>query len=281
MTSPGVPDRRASLDRRRFIRVATLAACGGCSSLLTRRDALPERNAVTYDQLVIHSDVPLPSSHRLLEDLRILRVDVLQTLALPASDEPIHVYLFETEASFDEFMKHAYPKFPTRRAFFVENDTRLSVYAFWGDRVAEDLRHETTHGYLHSVVPNVPLWLDEGIAEYFEVPRGAVGLNRPHAEQLLSKLMTQGWRPNLSRLETMTAVGDMRQEDYAESWAWIHWLLNGDPQMRVIVQQYMQSLRAQSVFVPLSALVKSHRPEAEHQLCDHLFTLSSPPRAIS
>lgn len=281
MIDPGGIRRTAPLDRRRFVRLAMLTACGGCSSLLARRDALPERNAVTYDQLVIHSDVPLPSSHRLLEDLRVLRVDVLQTLTLPASDEPIHVYLFETETSFDEFMKHAYPKFPTRRAFFVENDTQLSVYAFWGDRVAEDLRHETTHGYLHSVVPNMPLWLDEGLAEYFEVPRGSAGLNRPHAEQLLSMLMTRGWRPNLARLETMTAVGDLRQEDYAESWAWVHWLLNGDPQMRGILPQYLQSLRAQSVFVPLSALVKSHRPDAEHQLCDHLFGLSNPPRIVS
>lgn len=281
MNPPRGIRQAASLDRRRFLRLAMITACGGCSSLMVKRDVLPERNAVTYDQLVIHSDVPLPSSHRLLEDLRLLRVDVLQTLALPASDEPIHVYLFETEASFDEFMKHAYPKFPTRRAFFVENDTRLSVYAFWGDRVAEDLRHETTHGYLHSVVPNMPLWLDEGLAEFFEVPRNAVGLNRPHAEQLLSLLMTQGWRPNLSRLETITSVGEMRQEDYAESWAWMHWLLVGDLEMRIILQQYLQSLRVQSIFVPLSALVKSHRPEAEHQVCDHLFAMSTPPRAVS
>ena len=53
-----------------------------------------------------------------------------------------------------------------RRAFFVETDTQLSVYAQWGDRVAEDLRHEVTHGYLHAVVPNVPLWIDEGLAEF-------------------------------------------------------------------------------------------------------------------
>ena len=273
--------RSASLDRRRMLFLAASAFCGGCSSLSARREALPERNAVTYDQLVIHSDLALPSSHRLLEDLRLLRVDVLQTLALPPSDEPIHVYLFETEQSFDEFMQRTFPKFPMRRAFFVESDTRLAVYAFWGDRVAEDLRHETTHGYLHSVVRNMPLWLDEGFAEYFEVPRGTGGLNRPHAEQLLTLLMTQGWRPNLSRLETMTAVGDMQQQDYAEAWAWVHWLLAGDPELQVGLQQYLQSLRSQAVFVPLSALVKSRRPEAEHQLCDHLFALGGPRTAQS
>lgn len=259
------------IGRRRFL-VATAAAAAGCTSLIQRR-ALPERNAVTYDQLVIHSDVELPSTHRLLEDLRMLRSDVLQTLALPASDEPIHVYLFETERQFDEFMNRAYPNFPTRRAFFVESDTRLAVFAFWGDRVAEDLRHETTHGYLHSVVRNIPLWLDEGLAEYFEVPRGSAGLNRPHAEQLLMLLMTQGWRPNLSRLETLTNVGELRQEDYAESWAWIHWMIESDPGLRALLQQHLASLRAQSIYVPLSAAIKSQRTDVEHQLCEHLLAL--------
>jgi hypothetical protein len=245
----------------------------GCSVVAVRRAELPERNAVTYDQLVIHSDLELPSSHRLLDDLRQLRGDVLQTLALPPSDEPIHVYLFETERQFDEFMRRAYPKFPVRRAFFVESDTRLAVYAYWGDRVAEDLRHETVHGYLHSVVRNMPLWLDEGLAEYFEVPRGTGGLNRPHAESLLTMLMSQGWRPNLSRLESLADAGQMKQEDYAEAWAWMHWMLESDPALRVSLQQYLQSLRVQAIYVPLSVVIKSHRPDAEHALCEHLYRL--------
>jgi hypothetical protein len=151
----------------------------------------------------------------------------------------------------------------------------LAVFAFWGDRVAEDLRHETTHGYLHSVVRNLPLWLDEGLAEFFEVPRGTGGLNRPHAEQLLMLLMTQGWRPNLARLETLTNVGDMRQENYAESWAWVHWLLMTAPELRTLLQQHISSLGGNSIYVPLSAAVKTARPEAEHQLCDHLFALGA------
>lgn len=272
MTPFGSARRR----RRGRLAAAWLVAAivvAGCSAVAVRRAELPERNAVTYDQLVIHSNLELPSSHRLLDDLRQLRGDVLQTLALPPSDEPIHVYLFETERQFDEFMRRAYPKFPTRRAFFVESDTRLAVYAYWGDRVAEDLRHETAHGYLHSVVRNMPLWLDEGLAEYFEVPRGTGGLNRPHAELLLTMLMSQGWRPNLSRLETLTTAGQMRQEDYAEAWAWMHWLLESDPALRIGLQQYLQSLRVQAIYVPLSVVVKSHRPDAEHALCEHLYRL--------
>ena len=74
-------------------------------------------------------------------------------MALPRSDEPIHVYLFENPERFQGFMRLHYPKFPDRRAFFVKTDTQLTVYAQWGDRMAEDLRHEVTHAYVHAAAP--------------------------------------------------------------------------------------------------------------------------------
>ena len=54
-----------------------------------------------------------------------------------------------------------FPDFPQRRAIFVETDAQLAVYAHWGPHVAEDLRHETAHGYLHSSTSHLPVWLDE------------------------------------------------------------------------------------------------------------------------
>src|SRR5262245_8328194 len=97
--------------------------------------ALPARNSMVLDQLVIFSDSPLPENHHLLQELRSLRTLVSTKLALPISDEPIHVYLFPTAQRFAAFMQAHYPNLPARRAFFVETDTRLSVYAYWGDRV--------------------------------------------------------------------------------------------------------------------------------------------------
>ena len=106
---------------------------------------------------------------------------------MPRQMSPIHVYLFEDADRFHEFVREERPDFPNRRAFFVETDTRLEVYAHWGGYVGEDLRHEVTHAYLHSVLPSIPLWLDEGLAEYFEVPRGRQGLNRDHLSRVVAK----------------------------------------------------------------------------------------------
>jgi len=182
----------------------------------------PDGNILVRDQLVIHSDFPLAAHHRLFEELTSQRADLCRQLTLPCSDEPIHVYLFESPKRFQEFIKLYYPQFPERRAFFVETDTRLSVYAQWGDRMAEDLRHEVTHGYLHSVVPNVPLWLDEGIAKFYEVSRGGRGLNRPLLDRLVEQIERDRWQPNLRRLEQFPADYNMTQDDYAEAWAWVH-----------------------------------------------------------
>ena len=130
-----------------------------------------------------------------------------------------------------------FPNVPSRRAFFLETDTRLAVYAHWSDRVAEDLRHEVAHGYLHSVVPGLPLWLDEGLAEYFEVPRGQNGLNQPHVELLSDMVEHDGWQPNLTGWRSLTDAAQMDQRDYAESWAWVYFMLHSPPERREMLDE--------------------------------------------
>ncbi len=206
---------------------------------------MPDKYTVTLDQLVVHTNFPLPSKHRLLQEINAERLDVSNKLALPVSDETINVYLFHDAEQFTEFIRLKYPNFPDRRAFFVETDTRLEVYAQWGDRTAEDLRHEVCHGYLHSVLENLPLWLDEGIAEYFEPPRGTHGLNSPHVKQLNELIKAGKWHPNLQRLEAMRSPAEMTETDYAESWAWVHWMLETEPIRRTLLQEYLAEVRTQ------------------------------------
>jgi hypothetical protein len=151
---------------------------------------------------------------------------VSQQLGLPISDEPVHLYLFENKQRYDDFAARQFPGFPSRRAFFVETDTTLSVFAVWQDRIAEDLRHETTHGYVHAVVPTIPLWLDEGVAEYFELPRSEHGIHATHVAHLSGRLLEGTWRPDLDRMEALASAGELSQDHYAEAWAWVHWLLH-------------------------------------------------------
>jgi hypothetical protein len=230
------------------------------SGLPVASDAgLPSRSEVLAGQLVIRADFPMAAHHRLIADLDRLRVTVSQELGLPTSDEPIHLYLFEDFQHYQSFVARTFPQFPTRRAFFVETDTSLSVYAPWQDRIAEDLRHETTHGYVHAVVPAIPLWLDEGIAEYFELPAFERGLHRSHAAHLAGRLIEGTWQPDLGRMEGITSAGEMSQDHYAEAWAWVHWMLTTTPARRELLQDYLSDLRRDPASPPLSLRLRERQ----------------------
>ncbi len=258
----------------------------GCAKVWTNEQLnLPDRYTIVRDQLVIHCDFQVPARHRLLDELTARREDLRRQLAYASSDEPIHVYLFEDARRFQEFVREEHPDFPNRRAFFVETDTRLEVYAHWGGYVGEDLRHEVTHAYLHSVLPSIPLWLDEGLAEYFEVPRGRHGLNRDHLARILEKDESKETEasvplgspremlyrpPNLARLESLPSDHFLPQDDYAECWAWVHFLLESSPDTKLLLQEYLYRLHVDGSTVPLSSRLAWQLGLTADQLADQM-----------
>ncbi len=213
----------------------SLTLCGCLSFLRPNHSdsSTPFRHQVKKDQLIIHSDFLLPSQHRLIEDLRVQRSRLNEKLKLPVTEEPIHIFLFSEEDKYHDFVDQRFPRYADRRAVFVETDIQLSVYAHWGDRVAEDLRHEISHGYLHAAISNLPLWLDEGLAEYFEVGRGRGGINQAHLDYLLAKIDLENWQPQLLQLEKLPLSASMTQADYAEAWAWVHFLLESESKSEI------------------------------------------------
>ena len=271
---------------------AAVASCAGCAHLASAPEwslpprmlfrgqgldaaDLPGRSEVVAGQLIIHADFPLPGQHRMVRELEAMRADVSQELGLPISDEPVHLYLFENPARYEAFVAARFPAFPARRAFFVETDTTLSVFAAWQDRVAEDLRHETTHGYVHAVVPTVPLWLDEGIAEYFELPRSNHGAHPAHVAHLAGRIIEGTWRPDMARLEALQSAGEMSQDHYAEAWCWVHWLLSTTPERRALLQDYLAGLRRDASTAPLSTRLRLVSGDPAGEVREHVERLAA------
>jgi hypothetical protein len=224
-------------------------------------------------QLVIHSDGTLKGSERLLEELDTQRDWINERLALAPSDKPIHVYLYADEAEYYKFMNLRFPEMAERRAIFVGTNTDLTVYAHWSEQVAIDLRHEVAHGYLHAAVPNLPLWLDEGLAEYFEVGRGRRGFNEPHVDMLVKQAEAGTWRPDLARLESLTSAADMTQQDYAESWAWVHYLIESSDGKSDFLTSYLTDLATKPSADPLSVRLGTRLMEPQLALAEHIRTL--------
>jgi hypothetical protein len=256
-------------------RLLIVLALGGCAGTLASRLTLPNRDTLVRDQLVIHSDFPVAADHRLFEELTSQRTDLCHRLSLPRSTESIHVYLFESAERFDGFIRLHYPNFPDRRAFFVETDNELSIYVRWGDRMADDLRHEVTHAYLHAVVQNMPQWLDEGIAKYYEVSRGQRGVNRPLLDRTIARIEREHWQPDLWRLENFSPDYNMTQDDYAEAWAWTHFLMESRPETLDALRAYLAELRRDGVSTPLSARLPAAVGQPEAAMIEYIRRLDS------
>ena len=235
---------------------------------------LPEQHLLEAGQLEIHSDFKLPKSHRLVAELVAQRRDLANLLGVEPSDEPIHVFLFEQDEDYRQYMSNQHPDFPARRALFVKTDTQLKVYASWHSRVAEDLRHEVTHGYLHSAVSDIPLWLDEGLAEFFEAGRGQRGSHSPHIHLLKTRLKQAKWAPDLHRLEAIDEAEALTRLDYAESWLWVHFLLfNPAIRDQHLVQAHLIRLRKKGTAFGVADAVDTKLDSVESAVIEHLKSL--------
>jgi hypothetical protein len=224
------------------------------------------------------SDVELKQDTPLFRELAKLREQVSRELQLPSAETPVHVYLFEDRDKYERFMRAKYPDLPKRRAFFVAQPRTaggaddLMVFTFWGDRVREDLRHELTHALLHSVLKDVPLWLDEGIAEYFETPSDGQGVHSQHLKQIRFH-PTGPFRPNLAHLEQLNQVQQMTPTEYREAWAWVHFLLQDQPEAKTLLLQYLQQLRTNPNPGPLRPRLVAVHPHLEEALENYITQL--------
>jgi len=234
----------------------------------------PRAHSVNAEHFHVYSNFPIAADSDLIEELKDLREQVSATLELPEQRDPVSVYLFEDEASYRRYMQTTWPDLPPRRAYFVGTTRELSVYSYHGPRVREDLRHEFTHGLLHASLQTVPLWLDEGLAEYFEVEGSAAGV--PHSEHLryLQDARAEGWNPSLYQLEAITDFRRLTQRDYAEAWGWVHYMLHSDASARKVLADYVTGLRDNSIPARMLPALEAAVPAYHAQMVGHVKRLA-------
>lgn len=301
---PALPTARRAIP----VAVAMLALCG-CGVLGTRAKptappdpvergqqttaanpataappALPQRptkHHLRLSQFVFYSDFPLEAADPLFRELEDLPDQLRRELRLPLGNNLVQVFLFEDQDGYEAFLRTWHPKLPLRPAYFIADkrgpggSTELLVYTYVGKRLRTDLRHELTHALLHGVLKGVPLWLDEGLAGFFEQPAANDGLNSSHLEALRAGPFT----PNLARLEKLTEVADMQRGEYQEAWAWVHYCLRGKAEARAALLSYLQSLRSTGSPGQLSPKLEAAVRDPNRALIEHLAGAEVKPAA--
>ena len=234
----------------------------------------PVQHSTQGDGYVIQSNFPIGRDAPLIHELNQLRGEIGRSLSLPDQRDPVTVYLFADETSYRRYMKATWPNLPPRRAYFVGTSRELAVYSFQSPKVQEDLRHEFTHGLLHASLNSVPLWLDEGLAEYFEVRGPNVG--GPHKEhiQQLQDARSDGWNPSLYQLEQLADFQKMTQRDYAEAWGWVHFMLQQDDDARKVLVDYIAQLETKTIPAPFMPQLEKASPAYYNGMIGHVSNMA-------
>lgn len=229
---------------RSLIRPLVAVVCLLFASLLlcTRADGASGWRRVSTENFVVVSNASEAEARDGATRLEELRA-IFSRLKGPDNFDvglPVTVILFQNDSDY-EFFKPTY-RGDLRRdvaGYFLFspdiNYITLSLEAARGREPQAVLFHEYVHALVRNNYASAPLWFNEGLAQYyseFELSkdRRRVGLGR----QLTHRLDTLA-RDEFLSLETLLSVEassaryqqhDLHPIFYAQSWAFVHYLLN-------------------------------------------------------
>ncbi len=243
---------------------------GGLSSTEPTTQWVTQRQVGRFH---IHSDFELASNEPLLSELGNIAGEVSRLLAIPTADQPIHVVLFASSKEYTRYIKNYFPNVPERRALFIQHRGPGMLFAHWHPDVRTDIRHEVVHGLLNDQSSPLPLWLDEGLAEYFEVPEASRMFGNPHLAQVIEGL-DRDYVPALNELEQLGTIEQLGTNQYRDSWAWAHFLLHRKPQTRQHLVQQLEMHRKNQETLPLSRVIAIELPNWRAEFAEHFRSLN-------
>lgn len=184
---------------------------------------------------------------RLRAALKLLTPDLSLSSPVPTS-----IFIFKNASSLEPYQR-LYNGKPQKSGGYFLPQRYGNYVAINGDPRGDEMAN-IHHEYLHYVIRNnyasLPLWLNEGLAEYystFEVSgnEAKIGLPLPHHIVWLRKnaliplpalLAVDEYSPEYNEEEP-------RGSFYAQSWALVHYLLAGSPERRAQAVEYLRLLQ--------------------------------------
>jgi hypothetical protein len=213
-----------------------------CAVLLCCVPAFGRDRWVVQEQrgsLLMYSEFEV-DTERMWAELGEVDSELSEATGIRATAGRVEIVLFASRQSYLQYLSASVPQAAARRAIFLKNGEISQIYAYNSRSLVVDLRHELTHVRVHQHLPYAPLWLDEGLAEYFEEEEAA----RPRSSrrEAVRWKARVGISPTLSSLERIRSAESMGAEEYRNSWAWVCFLINDSAVSRQVLQNYVRQI---------------------------------------
>ena len=188
---------------------------------------------------------------------------------------PVHVIIFSSREAYLRHLERTLPKAPRRTSLFVVRGGRPTILAFDGDSLQKDLLHEAVHALNFSTfgTAQFPLWLDEGMAEWFEADESEQ--NKIHGDLIRGIMGEQRTAlavplklTSIERIKTTTRANAL---SYAVSWAWCRFLGDRSTACHRIWVQYVSDMRSGIAAGKLSHRLALAVPNYEELFLKRLF----------
>jgi tetratricopeptide (TPR) repeat protein len=216
--------------------------------------ALPKESAVWVQVKSAHftilGDVKAERLRAIASDLERFR-DVLDrwTGLELGTPRPTYVFVFGRTATFRQYAIESGTKVTTGYYVGAPDADYLGIDGENAETAFGVLYHEYVHKGIAATLPSIPLWLNEGVAEFystFRIVNDRVETGRPVREHV-------AWLAShpLIPLEKLFAVTDKSPEYneeekagvfYAESWALVHMLLRGDESKKAGANTFLAAM---------------------------------------
>jgi tetratricopeptide (TPR) repeat protein len=165
---------------------------------------------------------------------------------------PTHVYVFDSRQELQPFLPIRNGRIASLGGYFHRDDD-VNDIALALEGYAESVPmvlHEYTHLLVRNAAKSIPVWLNEGLAEYYSTyaleSRGTrAHIGRPiahHVERLREHFMPLS---QLIAVDTASALyneGERRSIFYAEAWALTHYLMIEMPNGPAAINSYASGI---------------------------------------
>lgn len=174
-------------------------------------------NAQESTAVEFHAMLPSQAMEASRRELERLHTRLQQELGARPLSQPAQIYVYAQVDHFVAAVREIGIEPGGRPAIFLKRNGKSYIFTYAHGDYRQTLRHEFTHAVLHDSFANFPIWLDEGLAEFYETVSG----RQPAYERLLATQLRIVWNPSPSRMSQWRKMEDMRMLEYAEAWSWV------------------------------------------------------------